>query len=141
MRMKFWVAAVAALLLAMLMVSNASASLAQFSGNWVNADPAGGITKLKVTVTGPNAKVQAWGSCTPTDCDWGEVKATAFATSVSASIASDARYLMAVFTESFKKTTMTMTPSGNRLKVTYLTQFTDNSGRTSYGSEETFKRP
>jgi hypothetical protein len=140
--MRFGVAAVATLLLAMLMASNASASLAQFSGNWVNADPAtGGVTKLKVTVTGPNAKVHAWGSCTPTDCDWGEVKATAFATSVSASITSDARYLMAVFTESFKKTTMIMTPSGNRLKVTYLTQFTDGSGRTSYASEENFKRP
>jgi hypothetical protein len=140
--MRFWVAVVAALLLAMLMVSNASASMAQFSGKWVNADPAtGGITKLTVTVTGPNAKVHAWGSCTPTDCDWGEVKATAFATSVSASIASDARYLMAVFTESFKKTTMIMMPSGNSLKVTYLTQFTDSSGRTGYGGEETFKRP
>jgi hypothetical protein len=40
--MKFWVAAVAALLLTMLIVSNSSASMAQFSGKWENSGPSTG---------------------------------------------------------------------------------------------------
>jgi hypothetical protein len=38
-------------------------------GIWVNEDPdTGGITRV---VIAPWA-VHMWGSCTPTDCDWGE---------------------------------------------------------------------
>jgi hypothetical protein len=40
-----------------------------FWGMWVNEDPdTGGITRVEIAPW----TVHMWGSCTPTDCDWGE---------------------------------------------------------------------
>lgn len=139
--MRKLLAALAVLILFAMFMSTASASLAQFAGKWVNADSeTGGLTKLKITVSGTNVAVQAWGRCHPTDCDWGSVKGVAYATSVSSNLASDARGIIAVFKESFKESTMIIQPTGNHLRVSTYTRFTDGSGRTNYVSEETFNK-
>jgi len=86
----------AAILLLLISLSTCSASLSQFAGNWTNSDPnTGGLTKLAITVSGASASVHAWGSCHPTDCDWGTVPAYVFAPDVSSDPVSQAQALMA----------------------------------------------
>ena len=41
----------------------------RYWGTWVNEDPdTGGITRIEIAPW----TVHMWGSCEPTDCDWGE---------------------------------------------------------------------
>jgi len=50
----------------------AQAPLNAYRGSWVNEDPnTGGMTRLQIF---QNLEVQAWGACTPTECDWGRVQ-------------------------------------------------------------------
>jgi hypothetical protein len=115
--------------------------LSQFAGNWVNMDSnTGGMPTISIDIIGASANVHAWGRCHPTDCDWGIVQAFVFAPDVSSDMVSQAQALMATFVESFKETTLFITPQGNRLSVQLYTRFTDNSGRTNYGSIEVFKK-
>jgi hypothetical protein len=117
-------------------------SLIQFDGFWKNSDPnTGGITKLKIKVTGTNVTIQAWGKCHPSDCDMGTVTAYAYAPNVSANLTAEANALTAIFKKSFKQTFIVIQPSGsNRLKVSAYNHFTDNSRRTDYSSSYVFKR-
>jgi hypothetical protein len=51
----------------------APASIDAFVGTWLNVDPATrSITRVEIRVEGNMVFVHMWGSCTPTDCDWGE---------------------------------------------------------------------
>jgi len=141
MGMKKGIVFAVALVFGVLFISGASASLAQFQGTWTNVDSGtSGITKLKVDVSGSKVAVQAWGKCHPTDCDWGTAKGVAFAPSVGSDLINDANAVLAVFPESFKKTTLVLTLSGSRLDVISLSEFTDSSGRTNYASKYTFAR-
>ena len=138
MHMRKWIVVAAALVFGVLFISSALASLAQFQGTWANIDS--GITKLKVDVSGSEVGVQAWGKCHPIDCDWGTVEGVAFAPSVDSNLINDANVIQAVFTESFKRTTLVLTIAGNRLDVLSLNEFTDSSGRTNYASDYTLSR-
>lgn len=124
------------------MCSTASAQLSRFTGSWRNSDSAsGGITRLVITASGPNARVHAWGSCHPTDCDWGEVDGYAYGPNVGSNINTSARAVTAVFTTSFSETLITISPAGfNRLQATTYTRFTDTSGRTPYTNTYNFVR-
>jgi hypothetical protein len=131
----------AAVLLLLLTATGGLGSMAQFAGSWTNVDTnTRGITNLDISVMGANAKVQAWGKCHPTDCDWGTVQAQAFAPGVSSDIISGADTLMAVFDTSFSQTTLVIKPAGNRLKVDSYDRFTDNSGRSNYLASYTFQK-
>jgi hypothetical protein len=69
------------------MVGTCFANLNQFAGRWKNIDSnTRGITTLTISVRGTAVMVHAWGSCTPKDCDWGTVKALAFAPNVSSDL-------------------------------------------------------
>lgn len=130
------------LALALAAASTVSASIPQFVGTWRNTNPATpGVTQLVITWDGAHARVHAWGQCHPTDCDWGEVVATAYAPNVSANIYSTALALTAVFNPGFSETIMVIRPaSGNRLQAEVLTRFTDGSGRSNYTATYTFTR-
>jgi len=131
----------AAVLLLLLTATGGLASMAQFEGSWTNVDTnTGGITKLDIAVLGANAKVQGWGKCHPTDCDWGTVKADAFASGVSSDILSGADTLIAVFDAGFSETTLVIRPAGNGLKVDSYDRFKDNSGRSNYLATYTFQK-
>jgi len=130
-----------ACLLLLMASSNCIASLSQFSGNWTNVDPnTGGITRLNIDVFGSSASVHAWGKCHPTDCDWGSVNAFAFGPDVSSDLSSQALALMAVYSTGFSTTTLFIKPQGNRLSAQSYTRFTDNSGRSNYGSSYVFQK-
>ncbi len=113
-----------------------------FSGSWKNVDAeTRGLTTLSVRSAGQAVWVHAWGRCHPTDCDWGEVTASAFALGVEANPANHAQKITAVYQTSFSNTLLTLTPSGDdALMADTETRFTDNSGRLSYSATYTFRR-
>jgi hypothetical protein len=122
-------------------VLNASASLSQFSGKWINVDPNNkGIATLDILVTGAKVQVHAWGSCYPNDCDIGTVDAYVFAPDVSSDISSTANALLAIFDSGFSEDFLAIRPDGNNLKVDDYNRFTDNSGRSNFISQYSFQR-
>ena len=127
--------------LSLFVVTAAFASLAQFAGEWENVNPnTRGVTALKITVSGTNVKVHAWGQCTPTDCDWGDMQAYAYAPNVSSNLAASAVAVSVVHKESFAERLMILRSSGTQLQAATYTRFTDTSGRTAYADVEMFKR-
>lgn len=107
------------------------------AGEWRNVDAGTrGLTRL---VVGDNpATVHAWGSCHPSDCDWGSVPASAFRQSVDGG---SAAALQAHFKTGFNETTLIITLAGDGLlRVEMLTHFTDNSGRADYSASDRFRR-
>ncbi len=130
--------------IALLMVpaSPAVASTSQFAGVWINSDPnTSGITRIIISVAGDQVTVQAFGKCTPTDCDFGPSTAYAYANSVSANLATAAQAITAQFTLSFKVTTLTINLGrNNTLQVQSFDRFTDSSNRTAYTQSYTFVR-
>jgi hypothetical protein len=122
------------------MAGTSFASLNQFSGTWKNVDPnTRGITTLDINVSGTTVNVHAWGSCTPSDCDWGTVKALAYAPDVSSDLSGTAKALTAEFKTNFNMTLLTVKPlAGSMLQVDTFTHFTGGS-RTDYSNVYKFK--
>jgi hypothetical protein len=137
-------------LLFMVIVSTASASLAEFAGYWVNTNSnTRGITKVVITISGTNVMVHAWSQCDPTACDWGKVQGFAYGPNVSSNLQSTAQSISVIYKDNVRETLMIMRyvryPLGlnlwwNRLRVETYTRFTDASGRTNYEEVETFNK-
>lgn len=117
------------------------ASLNEFAGTWKNVDSnTRGITTLEITVSGTAVNVHAWGSCTPKDCDWGTVKALAYAPNVSSDLAKTANALTAQFKTNFNETLLVIKPvKGKVLQVETFTHFTADN-RTNYCNVYQFKQ-
>lgn len=113
-----------------------------FLGDWINVDAnTHSVPKLSVSLADKDVSVHVWGACQPTPCDWGEVKADAFAQNVSSNALSDATVLQGVFKTSFAETNFSVRPDGaDKLRFETATHFTDNSGRSNYSSTDIFKR-
>ena len=128
-------------LMVLLVASVSFASLNQFAGKWTNVDKnTRGITTLDIQVNGNDVSVQAWGSCQPTDCDWGRVTGYAYAPNVSSNLAGSAQAVSAVYQTGFSQTTLIIKPLGNQLQAQVLTRFTDGSGRSNYTATYNFNR-
>jgi hypothetical protein len=127
-------------LLFLTIAATASASLAQFLGKWRNTNPnTRGLTALIITMAGPQVMVHAWGECTPTDCDWGNMPGFAYGPNVSANLQATAEAISVVHKESFAERLLIIRrAAGNHLRVENYTRFTDNSVRTNYVDVETF---
>ena len=71
---RIWIALFLALAL-MLILSGCGGTIPSennFYGNWVNEDTnTNSITKIDIQKIGDIIEVHMWGSCDPTDCDWG----------------------------------------------------------------------
>ncbi|HHE32836.1 MAG TPA: hypothetical protein ENL07_09520 [Chlorobaculum parvum] len=118
------------------------AAINQFTGHWKNIDSnTRGITTLKITGNANALKMHAWGKCHPNDCDWGAVKAYAYAPNVSAPMQSSARAVSAIYTTSFSQTLVVVKAiDNNKLRAEVFTRFSDNSNRSNYTATYTFKR-
>jgi hypothetical protein len=127
-------------LLFLAIVTTASANLAQFVGKWKNTNPnTKGLTTLSITLSGTQVMVHAWGQCTPTDCDWGNMPGFAYAPNVSSNLQATAEAISVVHKESFAERLLIIRhPAGNHLRVETYTRFTDGSGRTNYVDAEMF---
>ena len=80
---------------------------------------------MVIRTDGRTLFVHMWGSCIPTDCDWGE-------TTTAIADAQDG-VLSLRWTFSFAVDTQTLTVlADGRLRVRGHTHFTDNSGRADY---------
>jgi hypothetical protein len=107
-------------------------------GTWVNVNPATrDIVKVVLTNNGGALGVHAYGACTPTPCDWGQVKGQAYAASVSGgnAVAFSANYAFG-----FKNTILTGHLVRNELVVDDFNVFEDGSGRSPYFTEGTFEK-
>jgi hypothetical protein len=118
------------------------ALLAAARGNWKNVAPAGGLTKIRISGSLLSPIVQAFGQCSPTDCNWGRTKAITYGTSISSKIGTT---LLAPYKFGFKNSQLVIDYSRNADKVEHLTvslynEFTDGSGRSNYLKLATFIR-
>lgn len=123
------------------MVGTSFASLNQFSGTWKNIDSnTRGITTVKINVSGTAVMIHAWGSCTPRDCDWGTVKALAYAPNVSSDLSSTAKALTAEFKTNFNRTLLVVKPlRAKMLQIDTFTHFTGDN-RTDYSNVYKFRQ-
>ena len=91
------------------------------TGTWQNTDAkTGGVTKIELTNSGGNYSSKAWGQCSPEDCDWGTVKTTKFAPSVSSN---ETAALIAVYPSGNQRTVFYRMMPNNTLQATVLTEF------------------
>ena len=130
-----------ALLVLLSAAPSAAANIRQFSGTWKNVDPGTrGLTTLKIDVSGTRVRIQAWGSCHPRDCAWGQAEGTAYAPSVSDNLAETAQVVSPIYVTSFSQTILVIRAVEGQLEVESMTKFTDQSGRASYRAVSRFGR-
>jgi hypothetical protein len=118
------------------------------SGTWVNVNAASrSVKQVVVTPLRSGAvAVDAFGSCSPTLCEWGRVPAIVYGSSVSAKAGTyfQTRQRFLAGGKEWSRTTLTgrvvRTAAGLRLSLNELTVFEDGSGRKNYAVTETFKR-
>lgn len=114
-------------------VAAAEVSTKPLLGTWTNCDKATrGIVKVILSVEGSTLIVQAFGSCSPTPCDWGKVKGLAYAANVSAT---EAVAFSAIYKFGFKETILVGSLDRGSLIVESFDNFTDGSGRSDYYSK------
>lgn len=104
-------------------------------GTWNNVNPATrDIIKVVIAAAGSGIKVDAFGACTPTPCNWGSVAGLAYASGVSSSpaIAFSAQYKF-----SFSQVILVGHLQGKNLMLEAFTHFTDGSGRSDYYATDT----
>ncbi|WP_212648424.1 hypothetical protein [Deinococcus hopiensis] len=125
--------------LALTALGSGHAAPADFVGTWTNANASTqGITRVVISRTSTTAlRVQVFGKCSPTDCDWGQAPAITYGANVQDA---DHRTASAVFRKGFSTTLLVLRLSARSLSVQSLTEFTDGSGRQNYASEEVFRR-
>jgi hypothetical protein len=106
-------------------------------GTWINLNPA---TRdiVKIVIEDPaSLKVNVFGACTPTFCNWGIVPALAYAANVSATPA-DA--FSAHYSFGFAQVIVVGHLHGRELILETFTQFTDGSGRSNLYTTDTMKK-
>lgn len=119
-------------------VTPAALTLSSLVGTWVNVNAATrDIVKIVLTHNGGSLGVHAFGACSPTPCDWGQVPGQAYSASVAggSAVAFTANYGFG-----FKNTILTGHLNGAHLVVDDFNVFHDGSGRSPYFTEGTFKR-
>jgi hypothetical protein len=119
--------------------SNAQADISQLKGTWVNSG-SNGIAEVRIRGNLNNGlKIRAFGSCSPSNCDWGKVRAFSF-TDNPGQAAKKADHLMATFNSALATRTMTIGLLGqNKIRVTTFTDFR-NAGRSDYRTVVKLKR-
>jgi len=113
-------------------------TLGSLVGTWVNVNAATrDIVKIVLANNGGSLSVHAFGACSPTPCDWGQVRGQAYAASVAggAAVAFTANYAFG-----FKSTMLSGHLNGVNLVVDDFNIFNDGSGRSPYFTEGTFKK-
>jgi hypothetical protein len=101
-------------------------------GTWVNCDhQTRGLIRIMITAAGNEINLHAFGACSPTPCDWGQVNGLVYADNVTAT---PAVAFTAVYTFAFKQTTLVGHLRNGALMVESFDHFTDKSGRADYYS-------
>jgi hypothetical protein len=107
-------------------------SMNNIVGKWNNCDKqTRGLISVVLSAQGNSLKVQCFGACTPTPCDWGVVAGIAYAENVSAT---GAIAFSAVYNLNFKATIVVGHLDCGSLVVEVFDMFKDGSGRSNYYS-------
>lgn len=108
-----------------------SGTIADFPGLWINIDAAtSGITQVEIQAVSNGLSIHPWGSCTPTDCDWG-----------ARTFQVNANPFTITWTESFCiRTQIYSHLSNGRLHIYCLTHYTDWSGRVDMEEDYYFQK-
>ncbi|MBK8542123.1 MAG: hypothetical protein IPL62_00285 [Caulobacteraceae bacterium] len=123
----------AASALFVLSASEAHAGINDFGGQWVNqSSDTDDVTRVSVQRTRTGLRVNVFGRCHPSDCDWGAVNATAFASRAGGDLERDADVLMATYTQGFARKTVLLRLNGANIAYEVFTELTDRSGRANY---------
>ncbi|BAZ30145.1 hypothetical protein NIES4074_26010 [Cylindrospermum sp. NIES-4074] len=125
--------------LAAALVNPAVAAPADFVGTWVNKNPeTRGVTRLVITSAGGNnLKIQVFGQCQPTDCDWGTAPLVTYGVNVQDT---NHTYATTNYKKGFANSLLTFSYGGKEIMLQGYTQFVDNSGRQNYYSREYFQQ-
>lgn len=119
----------------------AHAAVNDFVGQWTNQDTStNDITRVTVTRTGGTLRLNVFGRCSPSDCDWGAVNATAFASTAAGNVDNDADIVMATYTQGFARKTVLLRLNGSNIAYEVFTEFTDSSGRSNYHTSGRLQR-
>jgi hypothetical protein len=117
------------------------AAAAGLAGDWKTTGNS--VIELQIGVSGGVPDVHAFGSCSPTACDMGDVRAITYGTNISSTTGND---ILAPYSFSFKNEQLYIryvpgkTPATDKLLVGNYNEFTDGSGRSNYVVSETFTR-
>jgi hypothetical protein len=105
-------------------------------GNWVNTDKATrGIVRLVLSSLDGDFKVQAFGACSPSPCDWGEVAGEVYADGVNAELAVG---FQAFYDFQFMETMLAAYLNKRILVVDSYHTFKDGSRRPRYFNRDHF---
>jgi hypothetical protein len=113
-------------------------NLAPLVGTWVNENTATrDIVKVVLTDNAGTLEVQAFGACSPTPCNWGQIAGLAYAATVAggSAVAFSANYAFG-----FKNTILTGHLNGETMIVDDFNVFEDGSGRSPYFTQGKFKK-
>ncbi|PWU19682.1 MAG: hypothetical protein C5B50_06120 [Verrucomicrobia bacterium] len=116
--------------------------LADFQGHWKNIKRfPEGVSKMDIQATNGPVTIEAFGACTPTDCDWGVSPALAYAPKVTSDLTLKANSLTTEYDFGFAESRIVIYRLGRRaLRVDTFTHFKDGSGRTDFHSVEYMRR-
>jgi hypothetical protein len=111
-------------------------------GTWANTNPATrSVADIVIGGNRSGIEVDGFGSCSPSNCQWGNVPGTVFGANVSSGAGGS---FEASWDFGFSRTVLLGTLSARGrvpvLTVSELTTFTDHSGRSNYAVTETFVR-
>jgi cytochrome c biogenesis protein CcmG, thiol:disulfide interchange protein DsbE len=101
------------------------------AGTWINENSqTPDVTQVVVRRENNRSIVHVWGSCTPTDCDWGEADAELWN-----------GIPMAIWKHGFGTVRMQLIPlPDGRMLLVYRTEYHDDSGRKDPGHADFFSR-
>jgi hypothetical protein len=105
-------------------------------GTWLNTDKqAGGIVKLVLSNEDGVFKVQAFGACSPSPCDWGQVKGAVYSARVGSK---EGMAFSAFYDFGFMETILAVYLKMGILVLDSFNTFKDGSHRSNYFSREFF---
>ena len=111
---------------------------ANLMGTWVSDDPATrGIVKIVLSSAGGVLTVHAFGSCSPTPCDWGTVRGQTYGPDVSTA---RAVAFTATYKPGFKVTILAGHLRSGRLVVDSFSAFAAGDSRSDYYASGSFHR-
>jgi len=116
-----------------------TSSVGRFVGEWVTTDTATrNLTHVSVRQAEGAGYVRVYGSCAPTDCDWGETLLSIASYEIEGRPAAVAT--VAMYDHGFSEATVLLILDDGDMEYRVSTHFKDGSGRQDYESTGSLRR-
>jgi len=105
--------------------TSAPGAASPFAGTWTNSIPVknNGLDRLEIAATGNQLSIHAWGTCQPTDCDWGTQSSTVTAQQARATWS---EFRQASGQDKGRVATLTIKPQEGGLSVTIANTYANH---------------